>query len=154
MKNSKVERKKLYKKNMFSRMNFILLAACLSFLVIVVQYTDAQEEEQPGVVDLPTKLWVCQADESTILGLYEIDHEQIRDGAPMWVSEEGYQFWKNNGFWYAGEGEWPPNTYFRCVDACPPGAISPPKTGWKANVRFATGSISVSDTPCEESMEL
>merc|ERR1719316_2559336 len=67
----------------------------------------------------------CSAGEPRFLGTYKEDGEQ--DGAPKFTNSNGMTVFRNNGFWYMGDMvEWPPKTFYRCVEGCASGTATPP----------------------------
>lgn len=60
-------------------------------------------------------------------------------------------FWQ--GFWYFGDmAQWPPETFFRCVEGCPYQSETPPAKGFVAGQLhrdIAAPAPELQFTPCE-----
>jgi hypothetical protein len=83
---------------------------------------------------------ICESPDASIVGGYSADGDTKMDGAPVY-SKGDIAIFRNKGFWYIGNlGPWPPETYYRCVDAeaCNMGEDTPPlgKSTWAASKKF------------------
>jgi len=71
------------------------------------------------------------------------------DGAPVYSNANDMSFFRNKGFWYIGNlGPWPPETYYRCVEAenCNAGEDAPPVNKdaiWSASKMFGSEPVPV-----------
>ena len=65
--------------------------------------------------DSDVSYYICESEVPSLLGKYtksEFYHNDI----PVWKYKD-YSMYRHNEFWYIGSlVEWPPKTYYRCVD--------------------------------------
>lgn len=91
---------------------------------------------------------ICESADETLIGGYTIEPDTRMDNAPIYSNGNDVALFRNKGFWYIGNlAPWPPETYYRCVEAeqCNMGLDTPPtgKGVWTASKKFGKEPVPV-----------
>ena len=74
------------------------------------------------------------------------DKNVLQDSVPTFTNENDRSFFRNKGFWYLGSlANWPPDTYFRCVDGegCTMNEESPSVSGYSINKKYESKGLTI-----------